>query len=142
MIKLINIPASWEPGGLWFVFDKEQQPFIVPWLKSRIYEVENVQHRNHYRQQWTKAALKEKYGRSIYARSTKGMGTFTIYTCFGEWRVGNRGTAACMMEGLKLDIMNDLNGFIQHSMPREIQATPLETVLAQVTQSSGIAILP
>ena len=141
-IKLTNVPTA-ACGGLWFEFPEDLQPYVIPWLKSMLHNVDNVQHRQLYRRQLTKAAKKEKYGRSIFGRSDKGGGnTWCIYTCFGKWRVGDRGLAAYMMETVKEDILESLTVFSQVMGPREIQATPFETVLAQVGQSSGIAVLP
>lgn len=100
-------------GSLWFEFRKDQNPFVIPWLKSKLHEVSNGQDRLGYRRQMTKKALAEKYTHSIWARTSQAVGAFRIYACYGDWRCGTSDESQRFMRHMEVEIMKDLDTFIR-----------------------------
>lgn len=114
-VTLCNIPMSREPGGLWFVIPDELQEHVIPWLKSKMYEVPDTNIRKLYRAAITKSAMKQDEGRDIWWKSSFGNTRSALYHRGGQWRVGCRGAAACLMRRIEDDFIEELRKYAEEN---------------------------
>ena len=122
MISLINKPI-WRAGGLWFVIPENLQAHVVPWIKSKLHEVSVMRDRKAYRSYITKKGLGDKYSQPIHATHR---GTyFDFYACYGEWRVGQRGTMQMNADDLKALILRSIEEYAD--VAQAIDASELAT---------------
>ena len=122
MISLINKPI-WREGGLWFVIPDNLQAYVVPWIKRKLHEVSAVQDRKAYRSYITKKGLGDKYSQPIHA--THRGNYFDFYACYGEWRVGQRGTMQMNAGDLKALILRSIEEYAD--VAQAIDASELAT---------------
>jgi hypothetical protein len=112
-VSLINKP-EWREGGLWFVIPADLQADVVPWIKSKLHEVTVMRDRKSYRSYITKKGLDNKYSQPIHA--THRGNYFDFYACYGEWRVGQRGSMNMNAEALKAMILRSIEEYADVSM--------------------------
>lgn len=124
-VTFCNIPKSREPGGLWFVIPDELQEHVVPWMKSKMHEVEDVGHRQFFRRQMTKESLKSGEGADIWWKSSLGNTRSAIYHRDGRWRVGCRGAAACLMRRIEDDFIAELRKYAEANTEFTLGSIPL-----------------
>lgn len=112
-VTFCNIPHSDQLGGLWFVIPDDLQQHVIPWIKSKLHEVDNIADRKHFRRQLTKESLSSGDGHDIWWKSHLGNTRSVIYHRDGIWRVGNRGAAASLMQDIQEDFLAELKKYAE-----------------------------
>jgi len=102
-------------GDMWFVIPHRLQSTVIPYLESKLGEVENSLTRQYYRDEVLGReaihACENDYSNEIVMYMT-GQGYFRIYSLCGEWRVGTAAPGG---------IRNDNKRFVKRAFLEELE---------------------